>query len=184
MKTTLAALLLGIMVSCNPASSLNEHKLLERPACLLYQGKTFIRLGMPLKEAEKIVDITHDVQKHGKITDSQYFIDNPYYEFTVPGSEVPLRGIVRFHMDDEEEKITGVYAVINTEDLHFGDNYDTVVSEAVKRYFPCFKGMEERIVSGELVSLTKDGMKQTMHVSTDAAPRKGRTLMYEAEYVE
>lgn len=185
MKTIffLAALLVSA-AACNPEPAKKNYELLNESACILYQGKPFVRLGMSLQDLKKTVNYTHEVTKHGSITDSQYFIEDPYYSFSLPGKEsFPISGIVRFHVDEEEEIVTGVYATINTEDHNHGDNYDVVIREAVSRYFPCFKGMEEKIASGGLVSFTTNGLKQSIHVITDAPPRKARTLMYEAEYV-
>jgi hypothetical protein len=186
MKTIffLAVLFLSA-AACNPEPAKKDYELLNAPACILYKGQPFVTLGMSLQDLKKTVNYNHEVTKHGSITDSQYFIEDPYYNFSLPGREsFPISGIVRFHVDEEEETITGVYATINTEDLNYGENYDSVVREAVNRYFPCFKGMEEKIASGGIVSINANGLKQSMHVITDAAPRKGRTLMYEAEYGE
>lgn len=186
MKTIffLAALLVSA-AACNPEPAKKDYELLKEPACILYQGQPFVRLGMSLQDLKKTVKYTHEVEKHGKITDSQYFIEDPYYSFSLPGKEsFPINAVVRFHVDEEEEIVTGMYATINTEDQNHGENYNVVISEAVSHYFPCFKGMEEKIASGGLVSFTSNGLKQSMHVITDAPPRKARTLMYEAEYAE
>lgn len=178
----LAALLVSA-AACNPEPAKKDYELLKDPACILYRGQPFARLGMSLQDLKKTVNYTHEVEKHGNITDSQYFIEDPYYSFSLPGKDsLPISGIVRFHVDEKEEIVTGVYATINTEDQTHGGNYDLVIREAVSRYFPCFKGMEEKIASGGLVSFSANGLKQSMHVITDAPPRKARTLMYEAEY--
>lgn len=183
MKTMLLLALLVSAIACNPESAKKEYELLKQPACVLYKGQPFVRLGMSLEDLKKTVRYTHKVEKHGSITDSQYFIDDPYYSFTLPGKEAfPLSGIVRFHVDEEAQIVTGVYATINTENATHGADYDTVVSEAISRYFPCFKDTEDKIASGGIVSFTENGLKQSLHVITDASPRKARTLMYEAEY--
>lgn len=176
-------MLLVLAAACNPESARKDYELLSEPACILYRGQPFVRLGMSLQELKKTVKYNHEVTKHGSITDSQYFIEDPYYSFSLPGKEsFPISGIVRFHVDEEAEIVTGVYATINTEDQYHGENYDAIIREAVSRYFPCFKGMEEKIASGGIISVTVNGLKQSMHVITDSPPRKARTLMYEAEY--
>ena len=88
MKTLffLAALLVSA-AACNPEPAKKDYELLKEPACILYRGQPFVRLGMSLQELKKTVKYTHEVTKHGKITDSQYFLEDPYYSFSVPGKE-------------------------------------------------------------------------------------------------
>jgi hypothetical protein len=54
MKTLLfLAALLVSAAACNPEPAKKDYELLKEPACILYRGQPFVRLGMSLQELKR-----------------------------------------------------------------------------------------------------------------------------------